>query len=362
MRRVEFPEGGGILPADFMMLQQIVDRNFARRLFAKRYLQQITSFPHSLRIIPQYESSRNMSTVHSGTGGRTVTVGGAFFGQVVDPPANDDSPDAAFGEYAGAAYTLDANTSGSVWRRDILQARIEAEDTILPEDRDFEDAATRALTTQSLDTRRVQVIGASIKKGTDQASQALADANEPAADAGYVKLFSFLVDNTGTCSLSNNRDYNLPIGGGRLYIAAEMLQGDSPATYVATASGGYWARSGDMTVVVPFPARNPAGFPVRVTNVRVRAAPSWDAGSLARLYRDGTTVADLDSAVSNSSSTTTYNLSSAWPTFPVWHDGEARRVGTGPDIPLLFFWQDQYNGSDQCVLKWVEFEYAGLLP
>ena len=110
MRRVEFPEGGGIEPGDFMMLQQIVDRNFARRLFAKRYLNQLSSFPHSLRIIPQYASSRNMSTVHSGTGGRTITVGGAFFGQVIDPPADDDSPDAAFGEYAGDAYTLDSKT------------------------------------------------------------------------------------------------------------------------------------------------------------------------------------------------------------------------------------------------------------
>lgn len=136
----------------------------------------------------------------SGTGNRTVTIGRGVAIQPEFPPSDDDDPFVTIGETAEQVFTLDAPTSGSVYRRDVLQYKLDAEDTTESESRDFEDAATRALSSQTFDTRRVRGVLISVKKGTDQTSEALANANEPAVDAGYQKLYSVLVPNAGSVS------------------------------------------------------------------------------------------------------------------------------------------------------------------
>jgi hypothetical protein len=205
MRRVEFYEGEADQPADDNMVGKLADRGAHRptRAQIQTAVDEVgADYPLLVR---------GADPSHSGTGTRTITLTHGVWCAAEDnpPAAASDAPEVYFGDSTGAAYTLDANTSGAVYRRDILQVWIDAESTIGSESRDFEDAATRALSTQSFNKRRVRTVTISVKKGSDQASEALADANEPAADAGYVKIFSFLVDNAGACAAAKRKRYTI---------------------------------------------------------------------------------------------------------------------------------------------------------
>src|SRR5687768_3217877 len=123
MRRVEFNDGEGIDQADFNLMAKLSDRADARYLLrpaieAGAYLIATTT----LRLV------RGSGFLVSGTGNRTVNIAAGYYVQGVTPATSDD-PDVITGEYAGGAFQLDVNTSGSVWRRDILQAKIDAETT-----------------------------------------------------------------------------------------------------------------------------------------------------------------------------------------------------------------------------------------
>jgi hypothetical protein len=230
-RRVEFHAGEGCEETDDNMVGQLAERAAYRAL-----REMISTAVDEDAGVDEPMLVRGADVSHSGTGTRTITLTNGLWIQAADVPLEiGDTPEVYFGDSVGAAYTLDANTSGSLYRRDILQLRIDAESTTDPESRDFEDAATRALTTQVFNKRRVRTVTISVKKGTDQVSEALADANEPTADAGYVKIFSFLVDNTGACAAAKRKSYTI---GYRIRRSKQQWHGASGGGTNATVNVG----------------------------------------------------------------------------------------------------------------------------
>lgn len=366
MRRVNFVDGEGVVYSDFNMLEQIVDRNFSRRMFTKQYLGTDVAFDHTLRLIPSSDSTYNFLVSHSGTGSRTLTVNRGYFAQPTGS-SDQDVPDCKFGEYAGGSFTLDANTSGSVYRRDILQAKIDTESTTTSTSRDFKDATTGVVTSQSVDKRRVQNVLVSIKKGTDQSSAANADANEPAPDSGYVKLYSFRIDNAGTASIANDWDYNLPIGGGKLLVPAGSMVRNytNAAPKDEHTQGGYVVLADTVnyqTVAAQFPCRAPQ-FPVRLMGVNVRAAPHDYGGSLlVKLYNPtDDSYFDLTAGVVAASNEVfqQYSFPSQFPTRPLWHNGNSYRDGTTKSYGWTLSWTDKAGGGFVGWVGWVEFTFAG---
>ena len=271
MRRVEFYDGEGIDPDDDNLVGKLADRAAYRALREQIQTAVDDAGADAALLV------RGADPSHSGTGSRTITLTNGLWCAAEDnpPAAASDAPEVYFGDSTGAAYVLDANTSGAVYRRDILQARIDAESTTDSEPRDFEDSATRALTTQAFNKRRVRTVTISVKKGTDPASEALADANEPAPDAGFVKIFSFLVDNTGTCSAAKRKRYTVGYRRRkRIFFAG-----------VAKAVAGTVNLSGDALSLDDAAARAWLPFEVssgrRIRQITVRTDPTL--GDVVRL-------------------------------------------------------------------------------
>ena len=124
---------------------------------------------------------------------------------------------------------------GADHRRDLVQARLvnQNESTV---SRDFQDAATRALSTSSVVVRSNVVLETSIKTGSTQASAAAADtlAAEPTPDAGYFKLFS-ISRSTGDTDLDQKRiwDWRKPMGiGHRRTRSVDCLYNNNAGTFV----------------------------------------------------------------------------------------------------------------------------------
>lgn len=204
MRRVKFNDGEGVVYSDFDMAGQLADRSATRALreMIQTAVDDVGGADLALLV-------RGAVPTHSGTGTRTITLTDGLWCAAEDNPAAaaGDVPEVYFGDSTGAAYVLDANTGGAVYRRDILQVKINAASDAVSETRDFKDATTGVVTTQSMYKRSVRTVLISVKKGADQVSEALADSNEPTPDAGYVKIFSFLIDNTGACAAAKRKSY-----------------------------------------------------------------------------------------------------------------------------------------------------------
>lgn len=194
MRRVNFNDGEGLTFEDLNLISKLCDRHISLA-----FRQDINPGVVVLGSDNPLYVSGFTPIAQSGTGNRTLTPTDALWVGAAAAPGVDD-PLVYPGRSLSAAYTLDANTSGSVWRRDILEAQFAAETTGENETRDFKDAVTGVVTTTSMAKRRLRMVNIQVKKGTDQASEAAADANEPAPTAGWVKILSALVDNTGACT------------------------------------------------------------------------------------------------------------------------------------------------------------------
>lgn len=278
-RRIEYWDGEGVDTGDANMEGQLADRA-AYRLDRARIQTAVDQVGADYPLLV-----RGADPSHSGTGSRTITLTHGVWCAAEDnpPAAPSDAPEVYVGDSVGAAYALDANSSGTAWRRDILQVKIDAESTTGSESRDFEDSATRALTTQVFNKRRVRTATISVKKGTDQTSEANADANEPAPDAGYVKIFSLLVDNTGTCDAAKRKRYTVGAFRRKLILSpadatVEQLGG---ATWTKAAATGLTSTSiaTGQSWLVTLPIR-----PLRVGD-RIASVLAYEAAaSQAHLY------------------------------------------------------------------------------
>lgn len=201
-RRVIFDDGAGIVEADMDSLNLLSDQSMAHVLDALFWI--------VADITP--DEIRNMAMLPAGWGvtpPRTISLGRSFWAQTwkgvngSDPLV--DEPRLIVAVKDSFSATLDT-ASGSNWRRDIVQARITEADISIT--RDFEDAITRAKSSQTLDYRTVATVEMQVKKGTEYATEALADANEPTSDSGWSKIASFLVDDTDTVDAAKNKRYH----------------------------------------------------------------------------------------------------------------------------------------------------------
>jgi hypothetical protein len=122
-----------------------------------------------------------------------------------------------------------------MYSRDIIQTRvISGDDPTTP--RDFQDAVTGALSSQSIVKRTATTVEHAIKAGAEYAS--IATVVEPSPDAGWIKTGSVLVDDTGINS--NNLytyDWRVPFGNSSSLILPDQMIG-GPSDWTLAVSGG----------------------------------------------------------------------------------------------------------------------------
>lgn len=130
-------------------------------------------------------------------GANTVRVNGGLWVAYTAGTAAD--PNAPTAKIANKDTTTDltiANAPATQFRRDIIQCQlVEADEAAIS--RHFKDAVTGALSSATQVKRANISVTYAVKAGTAQASAALANANEPTADAGWVKIASVLASSTG---------------------------------------------------------------------------------------------------------------------------------------------------------------------
>ena len=200
---VLFNDGEGIHHEDFNLAQRHIVRMLTDGLLKHRYWDRGNFNGTAFR--PFYDAG---VLTGSGTGNRTISAtGGAYLWNLGTSNADDQNLIIGQFDTTDFATTLDSATTGSDWRRDICEVKVELDDFDLT-NRDFKDAITGALTTSSFNKSHGAVVTVQYIKGVDQTSEALADANEPATTAGFVKIASFLIDNTGT--IDNAKNQRLP--------------------------------------------------------------------------------------------------------------------------------------------------------
>lgn len=284
MRRVNWNDGEGLLDEDLSLAGKLADRALARYVIAPIIRPVVADVGNGY---PLNMLGANITL--SGTENRTVNLSASRWCQQVTP-ATEDDPDVEIGYAAASAPVLDVRTSGAVWRRDIIQAKI---DTAVPaeaENRTVEDAATRQLSTLSVNKRFRQTATLVVKKGADQVSEAAADSNEPVADAGYQKIWSILIPNAGNVDATKLRDYRF--NWRRFQVTAAATKGQAnDENDVFSSSGGVVAITGAAGAVfwyIPFDL--PIGGKLKTARARVRDNATGPTIVRARLFRsvDGT--------------------------------------------------------------------------
>lgn len=280
-RTVEFNDGEGLVYTDLNVMGKLAAQ--AAGILADG------RFDSSLRLIS------GTTFALSGSENRTITLSSGYY-VIRQTPADDDDVNCRLGSYAGAAFTVDARTDGTKYRRDIIQAKINTEDTGESESRDFKDATTGAISSQSFDKRRFSSMTLSVKKGSDQTSEALADANEPTPDAGYTKVYSILIPSAGSCSEAKVWDWHSPIGSGEFFwnpgnvarTGNAIIDTSTSVLQVSLASGAVgWVRglfpitpSVGMRMVSArgfFSTRGDVTFDIRFISGEDTTVYDWDA-------------------------------------------------------------------------------------
>lgn len=265
-----------------------------------------------------------------------------------DYTASDaDAPVATIGYSAGELITGFVDAAVGQYRRDIVQARLVSQDEA-PVSRDFKDAITGALSTTNLVKRSNIVVEFQRKPGTEYALQSDADdpANEVAADTGWTKIGSVLVDQNGLIgSLTgvSHWDWRYPWGFSSSLIGGEDFYWDYLfSTFRLTGDGVVENDIGAVLGTCPFLKNNigQGSQYQQATNIRIsRIEMSCDfAGAPAaadisiqsrlptlgvtELYKDvGTTVGTADD---------TYGLwADGSGERPLWANGRTNPVGSG---------------------------------
>jgi hypothetical protein len=351
-RRVEFNDGEGLLHSDLNLVSKLSEVEIGKLLQ-----------PSFAPTVGELRLASGSTFGLSGTGLRIITLSSGGYLQAVTP-SNADDPSYIMGAYAGAAYTLDAPTSGSVYRRDILQAKIDTEVAAESETRHFKDAITGALSSTSQNKRRIRNATISVKKGADQTTEALADTNGPTPDAGYTKVYSVLVPPTGSVNSAKVWDWHAPLGGGSdfNYPGSVFYNGDfGPWPNLTYGPNLGFAGPGVGYIVAAFQQRSIA--------VGIR---------IYRIKGNFTTFSDNDATYltlfSNNSISYTYNWAGdltegvgSGPAYilnlpkPIWSTGEHNRLPTGSDLddpPFLLFTPNEAGTGDP-VFENFAWDYYG---
>jgi len=354
-RRVEFNDGEGLDPTDLNMMAKLVERNLG--------------VMHGPRLWPG-AGLRLLSGVDfalSGTEKRTVTLTAGKY-LIPATPATEDDPSYRVGDYAGGAFTLDARTSSGVWRRDIIQAKVDTEAAGTATSRDFEDAASRVITTTSPNKRRLCTATLSVKKGVDQASNALADANEPAPDAGFTKVYSFLVPATGgffgdDMSEIQTWDWHAPLGGGHAVSTPDnstLKETGGASVGLAGTGTGWEIYSGDARIVSHFPPGFSTGVGMRIHTVHSFLTTHGDVNFdfALRVHVGGFAFTDIDWGTIIGEGQTNIARSLVLP-HPVWSSGYKNRQLPNPlSRPPYLTWRVE-DSSATNYWSYFGWEYYG---
>ncbi len=361
MRLVRFNDGEGITYEDLNMVGQLGDRSLTRWVLAPESLGGMVHFvgDHVLRL------ARGSDFSLSGTNNRTVTLTRGYYALGTDP-ATDDAIEVQMGQAAGASYTLDVATSGSAWRRDILEARMEAETTGENETRDFEDAVTRVVTSQSVPKRRKRLVSIQVKKGTDQVSEALANANEPAVTSGWTKIYSVLVPPTGNNVDSTKvNEWHVPLSYRPLFSSASDFHsggvgGTPPTAGGNDGQGPHWsAASGDTMHLYGRSPRHEWQM-ARLWSVQIcviaRPSSTWSIS-----IPDGTVLGTVIETFAAPTAGTTAAVFTAYPTGrPVWQGGGRSRSGGNAAMgPLVMRWTNTGDGTAAAKFFWANWQWFG---
>lgn len=259
-----------------------------------------------------------------------------------------------------------AAASAGMYSRDIIQTRVvQADDA--GTSRDFQDAVTGALSSQSMVKRTAATVEHAIKAGAEYAS--IATVVEPTADAGWIKTGSVLVDDTGINA--NNWytfDWRVPFGNSTsLILPHEMIFGPSHWTLAVSGGGtpsltgastgrlcvplisGPQAAllSGQQTVNGEFPGAKRVLVIKMVTDIVAAAGASdisfiANVGSTAGTVTHPTIGASFPNVGTRVTSTaagsyTLYDLSAYTDDPPLWSNGSysALGYGSGYAVPRL---------------------------
>lgn len=356
MRRVEINDGEGVVYQDINDIGKLMDRNFARRLFGPR---DVAGWGSSLLLVAGSDFAL------SGTENRTMTLTKGYYAKAFTP-VTDDDPTVDFGEVESAVYTFDARTSGAVFRRDIIEARLEAETTEVPTARDFKDAVTDVVTSELVNKRRVRRLTLQVKKGTDQTTEDLANANEPTPTAGFTKIYSILIPDSGSCASSKVFDWHNPVGYIPLTTLAPMISaagsGSDAVLTNIQAFGSRWVFGSVVTDSLCAHCPQHHFTMARLQQVGY-CGIARNAGSALEvtLNTPQTTtgagvIEDFTASVSISTSVTIQLFT---PTFPIWHGHGTNRNVTTPNAgPLFLYWKDQGDGTDGQLIN-VQWVWAG---
>lgn len=118
---------------------------------------------------------------------------------------------------------------GGNFRRDIIQARVvEADESAVS--RDFKDATTGVISSQTTVVRANATVDLALKQGSPSAT--LAGVTEPTADSGYFKIGSVLVRSTGIDNNDETYDWRIPMGD-RVFLTR-------PHAMVTPSGAGGW--------------------------------------------------------------------------------------------------------------------------
>lgn len=374
MRRINFNDGEGLTFEDLNKISQLADRNLTRRVLTSLRAAGISNQPGLM-----LWAGSNFSL--SGSDSRTVTLTHGYYGQA-ETPADNDSPDIALAEAASASYQLDAATSGTAYRRDILEARIESESTAEAETRDFKDAVTGVVTTTSFNKRRRRLVTIQVKKGTDQVSENAANTNEPAVTAGFTKIYSFLVPPTGNpVSELKVWDWHVPGTWAPHFVPAEHIGIGTGSSITLATDGDFgfrvtWPNGVGGTVAGRcFPQRSNFGpdaadrtFNARLLAVRSLARVRNGSGGFAFTIRKpsdtGSTQVVSIAYTANASvliRNTLFSLISGQA--PIWMTGEPNRnrpFDGDCEGPLYFNYADEGDGTADARLFWAQFEWLAM--
>lgn len=275
--------------------------------------------------------------------GRLIDILGGFgvwFGTGADP----DYAKWPF-YFAGAAdVVIGVNALGGV-RHDLVCARVQKVDGA-SESRDFKDATTGAITTQSMNKRRTQTLDYVVVAGTVVAT-------DPNVPAGYQKIARLRLPNGFTDVLQTYvDDYRTPFGSA---LVNPPLPAGSQIISADTAPG--WKTDGDPTKLRLYVDGKAAWFPLLSPTLR---SPGWSSLKLkhmrlarlkftgkltttafareAKIYRiEGGAVAGVVTEVLDATSIITSNTAGTYTIFdqanapmgtttPIWADG-----GSSPD-------------------------------
>ncbi len=168
-----------------------------------------------------------------------------------------------------------AAASAGMYSRDIIQTRvISGDDPTTP--RDFQDAVTGALSSQSMVKRTATTVEHAIKAGVEYATETTVV--EPSPDAGWIKTGSVLVSDTGIMDNSRTFDWRVPFGNStHLVLPSNMMADPSDWSMAVDGAGWHMLNAGGLGASL--------GIPVNVISPAIVSGQQSPGGFFAGARR-----------------------------------------------------------------------------